>query len=49
MSGGEPTTLFGIDTSEPFTAANALRTLNLVNITSPAEGDTVTGDTLTVT
>lgn len=49
LLGGEPTTLFGIDTSEPFTAANALRTLNLVNITSPAEGDTVTGDTLTVT
>ena len=44
-----PTTLFGIDTSEPFTAASALRTLNLVSITSPAEGDTVTGDTLTVT
>lgn len=49
LLGGEPTTLFGIDTSEPFTAARALRTLNLVNITSPAEGDTVTGDTLTVT
>lgn len=46
---GEPTVLFGIDTAEPFTAASALRTLNLVNITSPAEGDTVTGDTLTVT
>lgn len=45
--GGAP--LFGIDTAQPFTAANALRTLNLVNITSPAEGDTVTGGTLTVT
>jgi hypothetical protein len=49
LLGGEPTTLFGIDTAEPFTAANALRTLNLVNITSPAEGDAVTGGTLTVT
>lgn len=49
LLGGEPTTLFGIDTSEPFTAASPLETLNLVNITSPAEGDTVTGDTLTVT
>lgn len=46
---GEPTSLFGMDTARPFTAASALRTLNLVSITSPAEGDTVTGDTLTVT
>ena len=29
--------------------ASALETLNLVNITSPVEGDTVSGDTLTVT
>lgn len=49
LLGGEPTTLFGLDTSEPFTAASALRTLNLVSITSPEEGATVTGDTLTVT
>lgn len=49
LLGGEPTVLFGIDTAEPFSAAGALRTLNLVSITSPAEGDTVTGDTLTVT
>ena len=41
--------LFGLPTDRPFTAASALRTLNLVNITSPAEGDEVTGDTLTVT
>ncbi len=41
--------LLGLSTDAPFTAASALRTLNLVNITSPAEGDTVTGDTLTVT
>jgi hypothetical protein len=45
--GGAP--LFGLPTTTPFEAAAVLRTLNLVNITSPAEGDTVTGDTLTVT
>jgi hypothetical protein len=45
--GGAP--LFGLPTTRPYEAANALRTLNLVSITSPAEGDTVTGDTLTVT
>jgi hypothetical protein len=41
--------LFGLPTDTELTQANALRTLNLVNITSPAEGDTVTGDTLTIT
>lgn len=41
--------LFGISTGTELTAASALRTLNLVNITSPAEGDVVTGRTLTVT
>lgn len=45
--GGAP--LFGLPTDVPFEAAGALRTLNHVNITSPAEGDTVTGDTVTVT
>ncbi|MCY7401014.1 MAG: hypothetical protein LH477_08660 [Nocardioides sp.] len=45
--GGLP--LFGLPTDSPFQAASALRTLNLVNITSPAEGDSVSGDTLTVT
>lgn len=45
--GGAP--LFGLPTDAPFEAASVLRTLNLVNITSPAEGDTVTGDTMTVT
>lgn len=45
--GGLP--LFGLPTDASYDAASALRTLNLVNITSPAEGDTVTGDTLTVT
>jgi hypothetical protein len=41
--------LFGLPTDAPFEQASPLRTLSLVNITSPAEGDTVTGDTLTVT
>lgn len=41
--------LFGLATGRPLRAASVLRTLNLVNISSPAEGDTVTGDTLTVT
>ncbi|WP_416957221.1 Gmad2 immunoglobulin-like domain-containing protein [Nocardioides sp. T5] len=45
--GGAP--LFGLPTDTPFEAAPVLRTLNLVNITSPAEGDTVSGDTVTVT
>ena len=48
--GGTDFRLFGHPTAaRRFEAAEALRTLNLVNITSPAEGDTVTGDTLTVT
>ncbi|GAA5118150.1 hypothetical protein GCM10023339_30260 [Alloalcanivorax gelatiniphagus] len=41
--------LFGLSTETGFEAASALRTLNLVNITSPAEGDTVSGDTLEIT
>lgn len=41
--------LFGLSTETELTASSALRTLNLVNITSPAEGDVVTGDTVTVT
>jgi hypothetical protein len=47
--GGSDFRLFGLPTDVELKAASALRTLNLVNITSPAEGDTVTGDTLTVT
>lgn len=47
--GGTDVRLFGLATDRAFTAASPLETLNLVNITSPAEGDTVTGDTLTVT
>jgi hypothetical protein len=47
--GGTEPRLFGLSLDRQVTAASALRTLNLVSITSPAEGDTVTGDTLTVT
>lgn len=47
--GGSDFRLFGLPSDVPYEAASALRTLNLVSITSPAEGDTVTGDTLTVT
>ena len=47
--GGTDFRLFGLPTDVPYGAASALETLNLVSITSPAEGDTVTGDTLTVT
>jgi len=46
--GGTDFRLFGLPTDTRLEAASALSTLNLVNITSPAEGDTVTGDTLTV-
>ena len=47
--GGTDFRLFGLPTDREHTAASPLRTLNLVNITSPTEGGTVTGDTLTVT
>lgn len=47
--GGTDFRLFGLPSDVPYEAADALRTLNLVSITSPVEGDTVTGDTLTVT
>jgi hypothetical protein len=46
---GPDARLFGLPTDVPYEAASTLRTLNLVNITSPAEGDTVTGDTVRVT
>ena len=46
---GGATRLFGIDTAVPFEAATALRTLNLVSITSPVEGQTITGDSFVVT
>ena len=46
---GPPFTLFGLPTQRPYRNASALRTLNHVNITSPEEGATISGDTLTVT
>jgi hypothetical protein len=47
--GGTDFRLLGIPTDVEHRHASALKTLNLVNITSPEEGATVTGDTLTVT
>lgn len=44
-----PTRLFGLDVSAPVKQASALKVLNLVNITSPEEGATVSGDTVEVT
>ncbi|MEO7430349.1 MAG: Gmad2 immunoglobulin-like domain-containing protein, partial [Acidimicrobiales bacterium] len=41
--------ILGLATDGSFTNASALDTLNLVSITSPAEGDTVSGDALKVT
>jgi hypothetical protein len=49
---GRPDTepqIFGLPTTKPFEQASALETLNLVNITSPEEGATVTDNVLTVT
>jgi hypothetical protein len=46
---GAQARLFGLPTDAPFVQASPLRTLNLVNITSPAEGDTVRpGDSIAV-
>lgn len=47
--GDAPPRLFGLRTGVEVTARSALRTLNLVNITSPAEGQSVSGDTVRVT
>lgn len=48
--GGGEARIFGLDATAPFEQASPLRTLNLVNITSPAEGDTVgAGDSIAVT
>lgn len=41
--------ILGLPTESPFYNASALKTLNHVNITSPTEGATVTGDTVKVT
>ncbi len=47
--GGTDFRLLGLPTDVQHEQASALETLNLVNITSPPEGATVHGDTLTVT
>ena len=44
-----PYTLFDLPLDAAFRNASPLRTLNLVNITAPEQGATVSGDTLTVT
>ena len=41
--GGEPTTLFGVDTSSGVDAAPQLEVLGLVNITTPEQGQPVSG------
>ena len=41
--------LFGVPSGQEIRNASALKTLNHINITSPTEGATVTGDTLKVT
>ena len=47
--GGTDLRLLGLPTDVQHEQASALETLNLVSITSPEEGATVSGDTLTVT
>lgn len=47
--GGTDLRLLGLRSDEQLEQASVLKTLNLVNITSPAEGDVVSGDTLQVT
>ena len=42
-SGGNATQIFGIASEDGFTAADPIRTLALVNVTSPEEGATVKG------
>ena len=42
-----PATLFGIDVSKPVKRADWMETLATMNVTTPAQGATVTGDTLT--
>ena len=45
---GSANTLFGLGLDRPLTAASAMETLNLVNITAPEEGATITRDVLTI-
>lgn len=48
LLGGQPTQLFGFDTTTPFTNAKDLNVLSLVNVTTPEQGASVSGDTLEV-
>jgi len=47
--GSDDLPLLGLPSGVPVAQASALETLNLVNITSPEEGATITEDVLTVT
>lgn len=48
MNGNHTDTVLGVPTSEPLANDNPVETLSLVNISSPGEGDVVTGDSLEV-
>lgn len=49
LDGKHTDTILGVPTSEPLANGPVLQTLALVNISSPAEGDEISGDTLAVT
>jgi hypothetical protein len=49
LDGKHTDTVLGVPTSEPLANAPILETLSLMNLTNPAEGDAVSGDTLEVT
>jgi hypothetical protein len=49
LDGKHTDTVLGVPTAEPLSNAPVLKTLSLVNISTPAEGDVITGDTLDVT
>lgn len=49
LDGKHTDTVLGVPTSEPLANAPVLKTLSHVNISTPAEGDVVTGDKLEVT
>lgn len=49
LDGGRTNTVLGVPTSEPLANGPVLETLSHMNLTTPAEGDVVDGDTLEVT
>lgn len=49
MDGNHTDAVLGVPTSEPLANDNPVETLSLVNISSPGEGEVVTGDSLKVT